>query len=81
VTPLCETRHDADCVSIIRRLRTDDFSVVQRARPWWRQTHLSITAVNHGGVAHPPPPTFARDCSCRCSANNVRVRCCSCYVH
>ena len=45
---LCETWHDADSVSI-RRLRTDGFNVVERARR--RDCSQTSLSVNHGGVA------------------------------
>ena len=46
---LCETWHDADSVSV-RRLRSDGYCVVERARPRTSQSAVSL-AVNHGGVA------------------------------
>jgi hypothetical protein len=49
VVLLCETWHDADSVSI-RRLRSDGFDVVERARPRPRQAEATLR-VNHGGVA------------------------------
>lgn len=44
---LCQTSHDADSVSI-HRLRANNYSVVERARP--RNLDASLS-VNHGGVA------------------------------
>jgi len=46
---LCETWHDADSVSV-RRLRSDGYCVIERARPRTSQSAVSL-AVNHGGVA------------------------------
>ena len=44
---LCETWHDADSVSI-DRLRSNGYSIVERARP--RRLGASM-GINHGGVA------------------------------
>ncbi len=46
---LCETRHDADSISI-NQLRSNGYTVVERARP--RRLEASIS-VNYGGVAIP----------------------------
>jgi len=81
---LCETWHDADSVSI-RRLRSEGYTVVERARP--RRVDASLD-VNHGGVAivaaagirltavrvGPSPSTF------ECVAARVTSRQSSCLV-
>ena len=46
---LQETWHDTDDVTI-RRLRTEGYSVIERARPRSRRAEASL-GVNHGGVA------------------------------
>ena len=69
VTLLCETWHDADSVSI-RRLRSEGYTVVERACPLRVDASLDV---NHGGDS-------ANSCPSRTKPVDIRMRRSSGYI-